>query len=236
MEWLVNNSNYFSWCGGWGGQEQSSSRLPIWFRDAMSSCVEGVREILGVSLTRALIPYHTRGPCLQRPSHKVAWADFLEDSFPTDWEGDGFPMIKVHYIYCALYFYCYHISPTSDHQISDSGGWVSWHRGLSFSFLGWYIWSLTLNLLFSCSVVSDSFANPWTIARQASLFMEFSRQENWSGSHFLLQGIFPTQGSNLGLLHWQVDSLLPSHLVIFCNKSFLLLPLLITETLVLQSC
>ena len=25
--------------------------------------------------------------------------------------------------------------------------------------------------------------------------------------HFLLQGIFPTQGSNLRLLHWQMDSL-----------------------------
>ena len=25
--------------------------------------------------------------------------------------------------------------------------------------------------------------------------------------HFLLQGIFPTQGLNLCLLHWQVDSL-----------------------------
>ena len=27
------------------------------------------------------------------------------------------------------------------------------------------------------------------------------------GCHFLLQGIFPTQGSNLCLLHWQADSL-----------------------------
>ena len=27
------------------------------------------------------------------------------------------------------------------------------------------------------------------------------------GRYFLLQGIFPAQGSNLGLLHWQVDSL-----------------------------
>ena len=27
------------------------------------------------------------------------------------------------------------------------------------------------------------------------------------GCHFLLQGIFPSQGSNLYLLHWQVDSL-----------------------------
>ena len=31
------------------------------------------------------------------------------------------------------------------------------------------------------------------------------------GSHFLLQGIIPTQGSNLHLLHWQVGSLLLSH-------------------------
>ena len=35
------------------------------------------------------------------------------------------------------------------------------------------------------------------------------------GCHFLLQGIFPTQGSNPGLLcllHWQADSLPLSHL------------------------
>ena len=31
------------------------------------------------------------------------------------------------------------------------------------------------------------------------------------GCHFLLQGIFPTQGLNLHLLHWQVDSSPPSH-------------------------
>ena len=31
-------------------------------------------------------------------------------------------------------------------------------------------------------------------------------------NHFLLQGIFLTQGSNQGLLHWQVDSLPLSHL------------------------
>ena len=31
--------------------------------------------------------------------------------------------------------------------------------------------------------------------------MEFSRQKYWSGSHSLLQGILPTQGSNPGLMH-----------------------------------
>ena len=31
------------------------------------------------------------------------------------------------------------------------------------------------------------------------------------GCHFLLQGMFPTQGLNSCLLHWQADSLLLSH-------------------------
>ena len=54
------------------------------------------------------------------------------------------------------------------------------------------------------------FAAPQTLACQASLSMDFSRQEYWSGCHFLLQGIFLTQGLNLHflrLLHWQADSL-----------------------------
>ena len=32
-----------------------------------------------------------------------------------------------------------------------------------------------------CSVVSDSFATPWTVAPQAPLSMELSGQEYWSG-------------------------------------------------------
>ena len=44
------------------------------------------------------------------------------------------------------------------------------------------------------------FAMLWTIARQASLFMGFSRQEYWSGLPCPLQGIFPTQGLKARLL------------------------------------
>ena len=43
------------------------------------------------------------------------------------------------------------------------------------------------------------FAAPWTAAHQAPPSIGFSRQEHWSGCHCLLQGIFPTQGSNPGL-------------------------------------
>ena len=50
-----------------------------------------------------------------------------------------------------------------------------------------------------------SLATPWTVVCQAPLPMRFSRQEYWGGGvggcHFLLQGIFPTQESNPGLLH-----------------------------------
>ena len=49
------------------------------------------------------------------------------------------------------------------------------------------------------SVTSNSLG-PWTIAQQALLSMEFSKQNTGVGCHFLLQGIFLTQGSNLGVL------------------------------------
>ena len=45
------------------------------------------------------------------------------------------------------------------------------------------------------------FVTPWTVAYQASLSMGFSRQNTGVDYHFLLQGIFPTQGSNPGLPH-----------------------------------
>ena len=56
------------------------------------------------------------------------------------------------------------------------------------------------------------FVTLWSIAHQAPLSMGCSRQEYWSGLHALLQGIFPTQGSNLHLLHllhWKTSSNLP---------------------------
>ena len=45
------------------------------------------------------------------------------------------------------------------------------------------------------------FATPWTAAHQAPLSVEFSRQEYWSGCHFLLRRLFLIQGSNPRFLH-----------------------------------
>ena len=52
----------------------------------------------------------------------------------------------------------------------------------------------------SFSVLSNSLQTPWTLAHQAPLSMEFSRQE-CSSIHPLLQSISATQGSNPCLLH-----------------------------------
>ena len=57
--------------------------------------------------------------------------------------------------------------------------------------------------------MSDSLWPPArTAAHQALLSMGFPGKNTGVGCHSLLQGIFPTQGSNLDLLHWQTDSLL----------------------------
>ena len=55
-----------------------------------------------------------------------------------------------------------------------------------------------LALSISPSVVSDS-VTPWTVAHQSPLSMGSSRQG--VGFHSVLQGIFPTQGSDQDLLH-----------------------------------
>jgi hypothetical protein len=48
--------------------------------------------------------------------------------------------------------------------------------------------------------MSDILGTPWTVACQIPLSTGYCRQEYWSGLHFLLQGIFLTQGWSLSLL------------------------------------
>ena len=47
----------------------------------------------------------------------------------------------------------------------------------------------------------------WTVARQVSLFMGFSRQEYWSGLPFPTPGDLPDPGIEPGLPTSQADSL-----------------------------
>ena len=43
--------------------------------------------------------------------------------------------------------------------------------------------------------------HPWTVAHKAPLSRDFPGKNTGVGCHFLLQGIFPTQGSKPGFLH-----------------------------------
>ena len=49
----------------------------------------------------------------------------------------------------------------------------------------------------SCPTLATS----WAVARQATLFMGSPGKDTGVVCHSLLQGIFPSQGLNLGLLH-----------------------------------
>ena len=77
-----------------------------------------------------------------------------------------------------------------------------------------------IGLTHVCAVVSDS-VTPWTVACQALLSREFSRQDYWSGLSFPSSGDLSIQGLNpclLHLLHWQAGSLLakpPGKLIIY---------------------
>ena len=50
------------------------------------------------------------------------------------------------------------------------------------------------------------FATPWTNSPVGSLSMRFPREEYWSVLPFPSPVVFLTQGWNLCLLHWQLDS------------------------------
>ena len=56
-------------------------------------------------------------------------------------------------------------------------------------------------------VMKVLFVTPWTVARQAPLSMEFSRQEYWSGLPFPSPGDLPNPGIKSGSPALQVDSL-----------------------------
>ena len=61
----------------------------------------------------------------------------------------------------------------------------------------------------TCSILPNS-VTLWTAAVLCP--WDFLGKKTGVGCHFLLQEIFPTQGLNLRLLCWQVDSLSLSHL------------------------
>ena len=65
------------------------------------------------------------------------------------------------------------------------------------------------------------FETPWTVARQTPLSWNSPGKNIGEGSHSLLQGIFPTQGSNSGLLYCRLILYCLSHTLLraTCNNA-----------------
>ena len=77
------------------------------------------------------------------------------------------------------------------------------------------------------------FATPWTVACQAPPGWDFPGKNTGMGCHFLLQQIFPTQGSNPSLLHWTQTLYclshqeIPKRLILYypaCSEKKIILP------------
>ena len=69
---------------------------------------------------------------------------------------------------------------------------------------------MMLAVLFGDGLVSKlcpTLATPWTVAHQAPLSVEFSRQEYWSGLPFASPGDLPDPGIEPGSPALQADSL-----------------------------
>ena len=67
-----------------------------------------------------------------------------------------------------------------------------------------------MQILISVMLVAQScptLCDPWTVAHQACLSMEVSRQEYWSRQSFSFPEILPDPGIEPGSLAFQADSL-----------------------------
>ena len=88
--------------------------------------------------------------------------------------------------------------------LSEAGteNWKLWT--LVSVFKGWLkVSSQTNRLTFIESAGHSVVSNPMDYSPSGSLYpWNFPGKNAGVGCHFLLQGIFPIQGSNLGLLHW----------------------------------
>ena len=67
----------------------------------------------------------------------------------------------------------------------------------------------------SFAQLCPALCDPTDCSHQTPLSMGFFSKNTRAGCHFLLQGIFVTQGSNLRLLHWQAYSSPLSHLLTY---------------------
>ena len=78
----------------------------------------------------------------------------------------------------------------------------------SFILLTYFVfYQPSFELYINCCCLAKSYLTLWPQPVMLLCSWNFPGKNTGVACHFLLQGIFPTQGLNLHLLHWQADSL-----------------------------
>ena len=104
---------------------------------------------------------------------------------PVSWSGKGF--LKEEILELLIFLRGWRVSHCCElERVFPGSSLVAWKK---------------VKEIVHCSVMSNSLWPPWTIACQALSPWDFPGKNTGMGCHFLLQGIFLTQGLNLGLLH-----------------------------------
>ena len=96
------------------------------------------------------------------------------------------------------------------------GDGMNWEIGIETSILLLVCIPITYNILqqlFCCLVTKSclNLATPWTVTRQAPLFMGFPKQEHWNGLPFLSARDLPDPGIEPASPALQADPLPLSH-------------------------
>ena len=131
----------------------------------------------------------------------------------------SYPSVVVYlFLWCLLALCVWEpaCAPRSHNSVSlnecNSSAWFHKILGIfkcnnTFKHIGF----VPSSLLFQVVKLCLTFCDPVDYSLPGSSVHGISWKDCWSGLPFPSQGIFPTQGWNLFLLHWQADSSLLSH-------------------------
>ena len=129
----------------------------------------------------------------------IRWLKYWSFSFSISLSSDYLGLISFRIDWLDLFAVQWTLKSLPQHHNSKAS--VLWCSAFFIVQLSHPYMTTGKNMCVSYSVLSDSFATPWTVAHQAPLSIDFSGKNTGVGCHFLFQGTFPTQGSSPGLLH-----------------------------------
>ena len=123
--------------------------------------------------------------------HTMPWFTFIPSLIIFSAKNAPSPIIVFSYLFFGPWFRHHLLKDLSDPTQSR-------FPSLIFFYSIFYFYNALNMLCISCSVMSQLFVTPWTVAHQAPLSMRFPRQEYWSGLPFPSPGDLPNPRTEPG--------------------------------------